>query len=69
MIRVRARLAAEQMKARLILQVHDELLIEAPEEEEARVRQILEEEMTGAASLAVRLEVDAHTGHTWYDAK
>ena len=33
------------------------------------VRQILEEEMTGAASLAVRLEVDAHTGHTWYDAK
>ena len=57
------------MESRLILQVHDELLIETKEEELGRVSEILEEEMRGAASLAVPLEIDMHTGHNWYEAK
>ncbi|MCF0145063.1 MAG: hypothetical protein HUJ73_00605, partial [Eubacterium sp.] len=55
--------------SRLVLQVHDELLIEAKEEEKDIVKRILEEEMTGAADLAVSLEIDMHEGNTWYDAK
>ncbi len=67
MIRVDRRLRG--MKSRILLQVHDELLIEtAPEELEA-VRQILEEEMTGAADLSVKLEIDVHDGANWYEAK
>lgn len=69
MIRVWQRLKTEQLESRLILQVHDELLIETKVEEADRVKQILEEEMTGAADLAVRLEVDIHTGTDWYEAK
>ena len=69
MIRVHRRLAEEGLQSRLVLQVHDELLIEAKKEEAERVRTILEEEMTGAAELAVRLEIDMHEGATWYDAK
>ena len=53
----------------LILQVHDELLIETKKEELDQVKQILEEEMHHAADLAVDLEVDTHEGETWYDAK
>ena len=53
----------------MILQVHDEILIEAAKEEEDVVRRILEEEMKGAASLAVTLEVDVHAGEDWYEAK
>ena len=49
--------------------MHDELLIEAKKEELAQVEQILSEEMKGAADLAVPLEIDMHTGETWYDAK
>lgn len=67
MIRVDRRLRG--MKSRILLQVHDELLIEtAPEELEA-VRQILQEEMTGAAQLSVKLEIDVHDGKNWYEAK
>ena len=67
MIRVDRRLRG--MKSRMILQVHDELLIEtAPEELEA-VRQILQEEMAGAADLSVKLEIDVHDGANWYEAK
>lgn len=69
MIRVHGRLAREGLSSRLILQVHDELLIEAAKEELSQVEKILEEEMRGAASLAVDLEVDMHAGGTWYDAK
>ena len=69
MIRVWQRLKTEQLESRLILQVHDELLIETKVEEADRVKQILKEEMTGAADLAVRLEVDIHTGTDWYEAK
>ena len=52
-----------------MLQVHDELLIEAKEEEVERVSEILREEMTSAADLSVALEVDMHTGRNWYEAK
>lgn len=69
MIHVWARLKKEGLRSRLILQVHDELLIETYEKEEDQVRQILSEEMQNAASLAVVLEIDLHTGMTWYDAK
>ncbi len=69
MNRVSKRLRDENLKSRLILQVHDELLIETAREEEARVAAILEEEMKGAADLSVALEVDMHTGENWYEAK
>ena len=69
MIRVSERLKREQLKSRLILQIHDELLIEAEKEEVEQVKTILREEMQGAAELSVRLEVDMHTGNTWYEAK
>lgn len=69
MIHVWARLKKEGLRSRLILQVHDELLIETYEKEEDQVRRILSEEMQNAASLAVVLEIDLHTGMTWYDAK
>lgn len=67
MIRVDRRL--RPMKSRILLQVHDELLIEtAPEELEA-VKEILQEEMAGAANLSVKLEIDVHDGKNWYEAK
>lgn len=69
MIRVDERLRKECDRAKLILQVHDELLIEAPKEDAQLVCRLLEEEMKGAADLAVALEVDMHTGENWYDAK
>ncbi len=69
MIRVHDRLAQEGLSSRLILQVHDELLIETKNEELAEVEQILEEEMRRAARLSVSLEIDMHTGKNWYEAK
>lgn len=69
MIRVFERLKKEGLKSKLILQVHDELLIETAQEEEEQVRHILEEEMVHASSLAVELEIDLHVGHNWYEAK
>ena len=69
MIRVNDRLKAENLKSRLILQVHDELLIEAEESETDEVKRILLEEMQGAAELSVKLEIDMHTGKSWYEAK
>ena len=62
MIRVFERLKKEGLKSKLILQVHDELLIETALEEEEQVRMILEEEMVHASSLAVELEIDLHVG-------
>ena len=68
MIRTAGALKREGLLSRLILQVHDELLIEtAPGEEEA-VREILKNAMMGACSLAVPLEVDIHNGANFYDA-
>ena len=69
MNRVQKRLEEEKLQSRLILQVHDELLIETKKEEIEQVRQILEEEMKAAAHLEVSLEVDVHTGQNWYEAK
>ena len=69
MIRVNERMKALGMKSRLILQVHDELLIEAWKEEAEQVKEILAEEMHRAAELSVALEIDMHEGMSWYDAK
>ena len=69
MIRVFERMEKENLKSKMILQVHDEILIEAAKEEEEQIIRILEEEMKGAASLAVTLEVDVHSGTDWYEAK
>ena len=69
MIRVWERIAREQLRSRLILQIHDELLIETAPGEEDTVRLILEEEMEHAAELSVRLETDVHSGTDWYMAK
>jgi DNA polymerase-1 len=69
MIRVWERLHRENLKSRLLLQVHDELLIETKRQEEEQVRRILTEEMQQAATLAVTLEIDLHTGENWYEAK
>lgn len=69
MIRVHDRLLEEQLQSRLILTVHDELLVETAIAEEEQVKKILEEEMHGAAELAVCLEIDAHVGNDWYEAK
>ena len=69
MVRVWKRLRAEVPEAKLLMQVHDELIAECPVEQAARVTRILEEEMEGAVSLAVPLTAEAHTGETWYDAK
>lgn len=69
MIKVWKALKEEGLKSRLILQVHDELLIETAQDEEARVREILTENMKSAADLAVTLEIDLHTGSNWYEAK
>lgn len=69
MIRVSSALAEAGLQAKLILQIHDELIVEAPEQEAEQVREILEREMSGAASLSVPLEVSAGVGKRWYDAK
>lgn len=69
MIRVNEALRKANLRSRLILQVHDELLIETAREELEEVSRILKEEMLGAAKLAVPLEVDMHTGENWYEAK
>ena len=69
MVRVHRRLAAEGLEARLIMQVHDELIVECPEAEASRVEQLLQQEMQGVAELSVPLLAEAHTGHNWLAAK
>lgn len=69
MIRVNQALRSEHLRSRLVLQVHDELLIETAKEEVEEVSAILEREMRQAADLSVPLEVDMHTGENWYEAK
>ena len=69
MIGVNGELKKRNMKSRLILQVHDELLIEADEPEEEEVKAILKEQMEHAAELSVPLIADMHTGYSWYEAK
>lgn len=69
MIRVHNRLKKEGLKSRLILQVHDELLVETAVDEEDKVKRILKEEMMGAMELSVPLLVDINRGKSWYEAK
>ena len=69
MIGVDKRLREKELRSRLVLQVHDELLIEAELSEVEDVKKILSEEMEHAASLDVPLEIDMHTGDNWYEAK
>ena len=69
MIGVYNELKKRKLKSRLILQVHDELLIETEESEVEEVKDILKDQMENAASLSVPLLVDMHTGKNWYEAK
>lgn len=68
MVNVAKKLKEEKLQAKLILQVHDELIVECPESEEETVRSILTEEMENVIHLSVPLSVDAKTGHTWHEA-
>jgi DNA polymerase-1 len=69
MVNVSARFKAEGMKAALLLQIHDELIAECPLEEAEKAKALLEEEMERVVSLSVPLVAEAHSGHSWYDAK
>lgn len=69
MVRVHSRLAREGLAAQLIMQVHDELIVECPEEEAPRVEALLQQEMQGVAELSVPLLAEAHTGRNWLAAK
>lgn len=69
MVKVSKRLKQEGLKSKLILQVHDELIIEAEKDEAEKVRKILREEMEGAMKLKVPLVIDMAEGHSWYDTK
>ncbi len=68
MIRVRDRLKAEGMEGKLVLQVHDELIVECPEHEAERVCKLVQEEMEGAVSLSIPLLAETHAGKAWSDA-
>ena len=69
MIRVYTRLKEENLNARLILQIHDELIVEAPDNEKTKAELIVKEEMENACKMKVLLKSDAHSGESWYDAK
>ena len=69
MVSVYERLKEEKLDAKLILQVHDELIVDSSEADAERAGQIIEEEMTKAASLSIPLIAEVNKGRTWYDAK
>jgi DNA polymerase-1 len=69
MVRVNRRLKEEQLRSRLILQIHDELLVEAHKDEVIQVSKIMIEEMQGAAELSVVLEAEVKQGSNWFEAK
>ena len=69
MINVYKKLNEENLKSKIVLQIHDELIIEADEDEVNRVSEILKNEMENAAKLLVNLDVDLQVGKTWYDTK
>ena len=69
MIRVYEALIREKINGRILIQVHDELLLEVSEEEAAKAADILKREMENAVTLAVKLEADVHEGNNWYEAK
>ncbi|MDY4182415.1 MAG: DNA polymerase, partial [Pseudoflavonifractor sp.] len=62
------RLREEGLEARLVLQVHDELIVECPEAEAETVKNLLTEEMEGVVALSVPLTADAHAGKSWAEA-
>ena len=68
MIRVAEALRREKLQARIVLQVHDELLIETPAGEQEAVRRILQKEMPASAELQVPLEIGIEEGGNWYEA-
>ena len=69
MVRVYRRLKEEKLRAKLIMQVHDELIVECPEEEAQQVERLLAEEMQGVMALSVPLIAQAHSGKNWLEAK
>ena len=69
MLKVYRELKEKHPDARLILQVHDELIIESPDDELDQIRELLKRNMENAMDLSVKLAVDVNTGHTWYDLK
>ena len=69
MIRVQKRLERENLRAKLILQVHDELIVEAPRDEAGEVSALLTGEMQNAVSLSVPMVAEAKAGRTWFEAK
>lgn len=68
MVKVRRALESENLDARIVLQIHDELLVEADKTVAPRVLELLKETMRNAAELRVSLEVDAHIGNSWLEA-
>ena len=69
MVRVYERLRREKLRARLIMQVHDELIVECPASEQDAVQKLLTEEMEQAVALTVPLRAEAHAGRNWLEAK
>ena len=69
MVNVYNRLREEKLRSKLIMQVHDEIIVEAPDDEAETVEKLLAEEMEKACSMKVKLLADAHSGKTWYEAK
>ena len=69
MLRVDAALRKKKLKARLVLQVHDELIVECPLKESEQVKQIVTSEMEHVVQLRVPLLADAKSGASWYEAK
>ena len=69
MLKVYRELKEKNPAARLILQVHDELIIEVPDSELEEVKELLVRNMESAMNLSVKLAVEVNTGHTWYDLK
>ena len=68
MVRVHDRLLSEKLKSKLLLQVHDELLVEASESEQAQVEKLIRKEMENVAELSVKLEIDMNSGKNWAEA-
>ena len=69
MINTYRRLKRENLKSKLILQIHDELIVESPVEESDYVKELLKQEMENAVEMSVPLKVHIAVGNTWYDAK
>ncbi|KNZ41201.1 DNA polymerase I [Acetobacterium bakii] len=69
MLRVYDRIKKENLKAALILQVHDELIIDTPKDEQVQVERLIKEEMEGVADFCVAMTVDVHSGSSWFDLK